>query len=125
MIDYGYGAEEYYKPSRTDGTIRCFGKHRAGDDPLAHEPGSVDITAHVDFSALARAAETNGLKALGPPRDQHDFLTHTAVPWLKKIEADGSAATDPETRKMIRQFATLTHPGMMGMSFKLMEFAKD
>lgn len=124
IFDYGHSGEDYYARSRTDGTLRCYGEHRASDDPLAHEPGTVDITSHVDFSALAELAEANGLTVAAPLQDQHDFLTRAAVPWLQQIEADGSAATDPATRAAVRQFATLTHPGMMGRAFKVLQLLR-
>ena len=53
VIDYGFPRHEYYHPQRATGTIMCHTQHRAHADPFVN-PGEQDITAHVDFSALAR-----------------------------------------------------------------------
>lgn len=63
FIDYGYPAREYYLNQRTRGTLMCHYRHRAHDDPF-WLPGLQDITAHVDFTASARAAEEGGLDVL-------------------------------------------------------------
>jgi len=59
-VDYGYAASEYYRPGRREGTLLAHLKHQALDDVLT-DPGSRDITAHVDFTALNRAGEAAGL----------------------------------------------------------------
>lgn len=64
LFDYGFPAREYDHPQRSGGTLRCHRAHRAHDDPL-WQPGLSDITAHVDFSAMARAARAGGLDLLG------------------------------------------------------------
>ncbi|TAK44032.1 MAG: class I SAM-dependent methyltransferase [Betaproteobacteria bacterium] len=64
VIDYGFPQREYYHPQRSMGTLMCHYRHRAHGDPFFY-PGLQDITAHVDFSALARAAEESGLELLG------------------------------------------------------------
>ncbi len=121
VIDYGYEAEAYYAPSRTDGTLRTYLDHRAGSDPLAHAPGTCDITAHVDFTALRVAAERVGFRA-GELEDQHHYLIKLAAPWLMELEADPAkfAAASP----LLRQFQTLTHPGIMGRSFRVLPLWK-
>lgn len=63
-IDYGYTSREYYEPERTRGTLMCYREHQINEDPLSHVGGQ-DITAHVDFSALKRWGEEQGLRALG------------------------------------------------------------
>ena len=63
-IDYGYQAERYYRPSRSQGTLQCYYQHRHHNDPYA-AIGMQDITAHVDFTALARQGERAGLKTMG------------------------------------------------------------
>ena len=72
-IDYGYPAELYYAAHRTDGTLTAFVKHHAIGDVLA-EPGMRDLTAHVDFTALARCAEAAGLETLGFLDQQHFLM---------------------------------------------------
>ncbi len=67
FIDYGFPEAEYYHPQRTGGTLACHRAHRAqfGDsDPLA-KPGTKDITAHVDFTGIALAAQEAGLQVIG------------------------------------------------------------
>src|SRR4030095_11662709 len=56
IIDYGFPAAEYYHPQRDQGTLMCHYRHRAHTDPFSW-PGLTDITAHVDFTAIAQAAE--------------------------------------------------------------------
>ena len=60
FIDYGFPAREYYHPQRHEGTLMCHIRHHAHGDPFAY-PGLQDITAHVDFTAVARAALKHGL----------------------------------------------------------------
>ncbi|HET7524993.1 MAG TPA: SAM-dependent methyltransferase [Burkholderiaceae bacterium] len=64
FIDYGFPAAEYHHPQRTGGTLMCHRAHRADSEPL-HDPGEKDITAHVDFTAIALAAQEAGLQVLG------------------------------------------------------------
>ena len=59
-VDYGYAASEYYRPGRREGTLLAHLKHQALSDVLT-DPGSRDITAHVDFTALAEAGMKSGL----------------------------------------------------------------
>ena len=59
IIDYGFPAAEYYHPQRHQGTLMCHYRHRAHADPFLW-PGLTDITAHVDFTAIARAGERGG-----------------------------------------------------------------
>jgi SAM-dependent MidA family methyltransferase len=64
LLDYGFPAHEYYLSQRDQGTLMCHYRHHAHDDPL-YLPGLQDITAHVDFTAMARAAIAGGLDMLG------------------------------------------------------------
>ena len=64
LIDYGFPAAEYYHPQRSAGTLMCHYRHHAHPDPL-WRPGLQDITAHVDFSAVASAAELAGGRIAG------------------------------------------------------------
>jgi SAM-dependent MidA family methyltransferase len=64
LIDYGFPRREYYHPQRLMGTLMCHYRHRAHADPL-WLPGLNDITAHVDFTAIADAAHAAGLDVLG------------------------------------------------------------
>jgi SAM-dependent MidA family methyltransferase len=64
MIDYGFGESEYYHPQRHMGTLMCHQAHHADFDPL-QAVGLKDITAHVNFSGIALAAQDSGLQVLG------------------------------------------------------------
>jgi SAM-dependent MidA family methyltransferase len=64
FIDYGFPESEYYHPQRHMGTLMCHRSHLAGGDPLT-EPGVKDITAHVNFTGIAVAAQEAGLATLG------------------------------------------------------------
>ena len=115
FIDYGFAAPEYYDTQRTTGTLRTFSKHKAAEDPL-ERPGEIDITAHVDFTDLARAAET---LAYFPTAfaNQGSYLTHLAKPLIL------SGAF--EDTKTIAQFQSLTHPAHLGGKFHVIEFTKN
>ncbi len=64
LIDYGFPAHEYYLAQREQGTLMCHYRHHAHPDAF-FLPGLQDVTAHVDFSAMARAAIDGGLEMLG------------------------------------------------------------
>ncbi len=71
-FDYGYPREELWAPWRTTGTLLCFYRHTAHEDPYIHV-GEQDLTAHVNFDDLAAAAEANGMETAGPV-SQGEFL---------------------------------------------------
>ena len=64
LIDYGFPRREYYHPQRAEGTLMCHYRHHAHADALLY-PGLQDITAHIDFTAMADAALEGGLDVLG------------------------------------------------------------
>ena len=64
LLDYGFAEPEYYHPQRDQGTLMCHYRHRSHADPFLW-PGLSDITAHVDFTALARAATAEGFSLVG------------------------------------------------------------
>ncbi len=111
-VDYGFERPEYYHTDRREGTLRTFSHHHAGEDALSH-PGELDISAHVDFTAVAEVARELG----GHPHpliSQGNWLTHRAKEWLLAQEGNSDA-------KAMRQFQTLTHPGHLGRSFQVLE----
>jgi SAM-dependent MidA family methyltransferase len=114
-VDYGFSRPDYYHPARTEGTLRTFSKHRAGDDPLV-EPGSADITAHVDFTAVVEAAETLGWRQT-LLRDQGRWLTEIGRDWLLEMEGNPQPAA-------LRQFQTLMHPAHLGAKFHALELSR-
>ncbi|BCU78341.1 SAM-dependent methyltransferase [Luteolibacter sp. LG18] len=113
-IDYGFARPEYLLPERTAGTLRTFTRHRAGDDPL-DSPGERDITAHVDFTAVAEAALSLGIVPTDF-RDQGSWLTRQAGTWLRHLEQHPDPAA-------IRQFQTLVHPAHLGARFHVLELS--
>lgn len=119
IIDYGFESADYFASHRSEGTWRCYRRHRATEDPFLH-PGETDITAHVNFSQLRCEAESAGLEWV-EYSDQHHFLTEAARPWL--LEQEG-CPPDASMAARLRQFQTLTHPGMMGKQFKIARLAR-
>ena len=110
--DYGFARPEYYHPDRRRGTLRTYSKHRAAENPLTR-PGEIDITAHVDFTAVAEAALELGCQP-GIFRNQGAWLTENSREWL--LELEGQPAPF-----IFQQFQTLTHPAHLGGSFHVFE----
>ena len=63
-LDYGYTADRYYNPMRSQGTLQCYYQHAYHNDPYINI-GNQDITAHVDFTALEHQGESLGLHTVG------------------------------------------------------------
>ena len=117
--DYGMSKSELYAPHRTQGTLACYSNHRRDALPLEN-PGLKDITAHVDFSALARDAIAEDLNLCGFT-DQHHFLVGAATHLLQSLD---SQHPSPETIKKLRSLRMLLHPETMGVQFKVMLLSK-
>jgi SAM-dependent MidA family methyltransferase len=119
LVDYGYSRTEYYHPERRAGTLLCHYRHRVHADPLRW-PGLQDITASVDFSAVALAAQAAGF-ALAGYTTQAAFLLATGLDRLL-------AASDPEDvvyhLALVQGAKTLMLPGEMGERFKVIGLAK-
>ncbi len=111
IIDYGYPQHELYHVDRREGTLRCHFRHRRHDDPLALA-GLQDISAHVDFSALAAAS---GMEVAGFTT-QGDFLIACGL--LDLIE-DIPPGT-PEFLRCAERIKRITLPGEMGEVCKVM-----
>jgi SAM-dependent MidA family methyltransferase len=116
-VDYGHAAADYYAPERNEGTLLCYRAHRRSADPLA-EPGVQDITAHVDFTALAVAGRAAGLEPLGFT-DQHHFLVGLAQAFPQTL----AAVLAEETGR--RAFKALMHPEVMGTTFRYLVQGKS
>jgi SAM-dependent MidA family methyltransferase len=82
-IDYGFPRREYYHPQRLMGTLMCHYRHHAHADPL-WLPGLNDITAHVDFTAMAQSAREGGLEVLGYTSQAHFLLNCGLLDRLKQ-----------------------------------------
>jgi SAM-dependent MidA family methyltransferase len=93
LIDYGFPRHEYYHPQRAMGTLMCHFRHRAHPDPL-WLPGLNDITAHVDFTALARGARGAGLDVLGYTSQARFLLDCGLLELLSEAPAGASSTVD-------------------------------
>ena len=76
-IDYGYDRPELYKPSRVDGSLRCYYQHTLGQNPL-QRIGAQDITAHVDFTTVDHTLMVHGIQRVGKP-SQQEFLSNLGI----------------------------------------------
>jgi SAM-dependent MidA family methyltransferase len=120
LIDYGHAAAEYYHPRRNGGTLMCHYRHRAHDDPFVY-PGLQDITAHVDFTAVAEAAVAAGLEVRGY-NTQGFFLMGNGI-----TELAASFETLDQRQQILQaqQMRTLTLPTEMGERFKVIALARN
>ena len=119
-IDYGFPAREYYHPQRSAGTLMCHYRHRAHDDPLLW-PGLQDITAHVDFTAIARATCAAGVDLAGYTAQASFLVDCGIVDVLSDAGEPGSAGYLRATNAVQR----LMSPAEMGELFKAIAFTRD
>lgn len=119
VIDYGFPRHEYYHPQRNAGTLMCHYRHQAHADPFAH-PGEEDITAHVDFSALAHAAREAGAEVLGYAT-QAQFLVNCGITEvLEAANAENALRYAP----IAAQAQKLLSPAEMGELFKVLALGR-
>jgi len=114
LIDYGFGAREFYHPQRTQGTLMCHYRHHAHDDPF-FMPGLQDITAHVDFTAVAEAAIDAGLHLYGYTTQAY-FLINSGITGLL---AETDSENVLEYLPLSAELQKLTSPAEMGELFKI------
>jgi SAM-dependent MidA family methyltransferase len=93
VIDYGFTEREYYHPQRTEGTLMCHIQHRSHANPLIL-PGLQDITAHVDFSAMANAAYDAGLDVMGYTSQARFLLNAGLLEILPSLSAPAQTGID-------------------------------
>ncbi len=118
LIDYGFPAREYYLPQRSGGTLMCHYRHHAHTDPFRFL-GLQDITAHVDFTALARTGLECGLD-VAAYMSQAAFLLSAGLPqWLEKNRSDDTA----RWLVLANSVQKLTSPAEMGELFKVLLLA--
>jgi SAM-dependent MidA family methyltransferase len=117
FVDYGYSRPDYYAPQRREGTLRCHYRHRAHDDPLIL-PGLQDITAWVNFDALAEAAAAEHFEVIANASQAEFLIAHN----LNEIFSDAYAsAVDQSVRyKLAQEVKRLTLPGQMGEAFRVL-----
>ena len=113
LIDYGFPEAEYYHPQRHMGTLVCHRAHRSDSDPLA-DPGQKDITAHVNFTGIALAAQDAGLEVLGYT-SQGRFLLNCG---LLELAQRADARQNAMMQKLVNEHE-------MGELFKVLAFAPE
>jgi len=119
FVDYGLPRREYYAPERRTGTLLCHFRHRFHDDPF-ERVGLQDITAWVDFTAVAEAGEAAGLELAGYTTQAH-FLIGNGIGEFVASVADLDVV---QRVNLSRQAMVLTLPGEMGERFKAIALAK-
>jgi SAM-dependent MidA family methyltransferase len=120
FVDYGYPRAEYYLPQRRDGTLVCHYRHRAHADPFLL-PGLQDLTAFVDFTALAEAGIHAGFDLAGYC-SQANFLVANGM--QARLEEIASVADEAERYRRHQEVKRLTLPGEMGERFQVMAFQR-
>jgi len=120
MIDYGFCAREYYHPQRNQGTLMCHYQHYAHADPLINI-GLQDITAHVNFTAIAEAGLAQGLDLQGYT-NQAQFLMACGLLDLLAQESPGNLKSYTPKVSAVQK---LISPTEMGELFKVIAFSKD
>ncbi len=119
LIDYGFPRREYYLPERSTGTLACHYQQRVHFDPLILA-GLQDITAHVDFTAMAEAAVDAGASVICYA-SQAQFLLHAGL--LKRIESY-AFASDGQRATALGAVQKLLSPAEMGELFKVLIVGK-
>ncbi len=120
FVDYGYVRGEYYLPERNDGTLRAFYRHRMHNEPLLW-PGLQDLTASVDFTALAEAGVSAGFDFAGYCSQASFLLGNGLAEVLERIER---IADEGERLRRTQEVKRLTLPSEMGERFQVMGFEK-
>ena len=113
-IDYGFLREEFYSLHRYEGTLQIRAKQKKLSSPF-EQIGLADISAHVEWTSLAEAAQSSGAKQVGFT-DQHHFLTGIISEFFSAAEFNASEK---------RALQTLLHPEMLGRSFQVLALGKD
>lgn len=121
FIDYGYARGEYYLPERSDGTLRAFRQHHVTGDVFAW-PGLQDITASVDFTALAEAGVGAGFAFSGYCSQAGFLLGNGLQAHLPGLEAQ--AADEAALHNLRQQAKALTLPSEMGERFQAIGFQR-
>ncbi|MFW2438393.1 MAG: class I SAM-dependent methyltransferase [Arenicellales bacterium] len=123
LIDYGFPAHEYYHPQRTGGTLMCHYRHHSHSNPLTLA-GIQDITAHVDFTAVAEAALLSSLDVLGYTTQTNFLLGSGLTDLVTAVDTDNEKITKEQMMKN-HEIQLLTSPAEMGELFKFIALGKD
>ena len=121
FVDYGHPRGEFYEPGRSDGTLRAYYRHRTHAEPLLW-PGLQDLTASVDFTALAEAGVAAGFDFAGYCSQASYLLGNGMAGVLERIERMRDPAEQQQRRNEVKK---LTLPSEMGERFQVMGFQKD
>jgi SAM-dependent MidA family methyltransferase len=119
LIDYGFRRAEFYHPSRTTGTLMCHYRHHAHPDPFFY-PSLQDITAHVDFTAVADAGVAAGATLIGYATQANFLLAADITSAISRFDPNDAAKYLAVTNQAQR----LLSPAEMGEFFKVIGFAK-
>jgi SAM-dependent MidA family methyltransferase len=119
FIDYGFRGAEFYMPSRATGTLMCHYRHFAHADPFLY-PGLQDITAHVDFTAVAEAGVAAGLGLAGYTTQANFLLASGLTELLSALDPRDVVKYLPITNQVQR----LVSPAEMGEFFKVIGFTR-
>ena len=122
LVDYGFPRHEYYHPQRTDGTMMCHFRHHSHSNPLALV-GIQDITAHVDFTAVAEAAIAAELDVLGYTTQANFLLSSGLTEVISLVDADEEEISKPQL-VINHEIQLLTSPAEMGELFKVIALGK-
>jgi SAM-dependent MidA family methyltransferase len=122
LIDYGLPRAHLYHPERSTGTLRCHFRHRAHDDPFINV-GLQDITAWVDFTRVAEAADSAGLEVLGFA-NQAAFLIGAGMESLLTTEMQLAGDDARAQARLAGEARRLMLPGEMGEIFKVIALGR-
>lgn len=120
LIDYGFPQSEYYHPQRAEGTLMCHLRHHAHANPLIY-PGLQDITAHVDFTAMADAAISGGLEVLGYTSQARFLMNCGILQLLSELDPVDTLAY----AQNIGPVQKLLSEAEMGELFKVLMIGRD
>jgi len=121
FVDYGYPRREFYQPQRDQGTLRAFYRHQTHNDVYAW-PGLQDLTASVDFTALAEAGTQAGFDLAGYCT-QASFLLGNGLPQL--LQEAEARASETQLQRLRNEAKQLTLPSEMGERFQVMGFSRE
>jgi SAM-dependent MidA family methyltransferase len=119
LIDYGFGAAEYYHPQRNQGTLMCHCQQLAHDNPLINI-GLQDITAHVDFTSIAMLCEPTSMRLAGYANQAQFLINCGILTILQRHSVD-----DVKYMQLAAAAQKLLSPAEMGELFKVICFTKN
>ena len=124
LIDYGYTRSEYYHAERNKGTLICHYQHLVNDSPLTY-PGLQDITANVDFTAIAEAADNAGLLVSGFTTQAHLLANLSMEHHFAEALAQQKPDHQDHAFRLAQQVKILSLPSEMGERFKAIALSKN